>query len=125
MYNNPYFQNPYVGVQMPQEPKPESNLIRVTGLDGARAYQMAPNSTVALFDAGEDYMYVKSTDGAGFPTIRTFRFEPVDQVPTVNTDFISRREFEQYKEEVRAYVEQSIPTKSGKSTSKKSDSTAE
>lgn len=35
-----------------------NNLIRVTGLEGARAYQMQPNSTAALFDANEDLMYV-------------------------------------------------------------------
>lgn len=82
MYNNPYQMQPYPGpmFQRPTQPAPmpENTLIRVTGIDGARAYQMAPNSTVALFDGGEDLMYIKSTDGAGFPTIRTFRFEPIE-----------------------------------------------
>ena len=41
-------------------------LIRVTGMDGAKAYQMPPNSVVPLFDADNDIMYIKSTDGAGF-----------------------------------------------------------
>lgn len=58
-----------------------NSLIRVTGIEGAKAYQMQPNSTVALFDNNEDYMYIKSTDGAGFPTIRTFRFEEVTNTP--------------------------------------------
>lgn len=40
-------------------------LIRVTGMDGAKAYQMPPNSVVPLFDADNDIMYVKSTDGDG------------------------------------------------------------
>lgn len=53
-------------------------LIRVTGMDGAKAYQMPPNSVVPLFDADNDIMYVKSTDGAGFPTIRAFAFQPVE-----------------------------------------------
>lgn len=53
-------------------------LIRVTGMDGAKAYQMPPNSVVPLFDADNDIMYVKSTDGTGFPTIRAFAFQAVE-----------------------------------------------
>ena len=36
------------------------NLIRVNGIDGAKAYQMPANSTVALFDNNEDIMYIKT-----------------------------------------------------------------
>lgn len=89
MYNfNPY--QPY-----------EQSLVRVTGIDGARAYQMRPNSTVALFDANNDYFYIKTTDGAGFPTIRTFKFE--EATPTqmsVANDFVSRAEFEELRKEL-------------------------
>lgn len=59
-------------------------LIRVTGMDGAKAYQMPPNSVVPLFDADNDIVYVKSTDGAGFPTIRAFAFQPIEN-PTPQT----------------------------------------
>lgn len=58
--------------------QPGMQLIRVTGMDGAKAYQMPPNSVVPLFDADNDIVYVKSTDGAGFPTIRAFAFQPVE-----------------------------------------------
>ena len=68
------FQNPYAMNMTPQTP---TTLTRVTGIDGAKAYQMTPNSTVALFDNNEDIMYIKTTDGAGFPTIRTFSFNEV------------------------------------------------
>lgn len=61
-----------------------NQLIRVTGIDGAKAYQMSANSTVALFDSGSDVMYIKSTDGACFPTIRTFKFEEVHNNEQVN-----------------------------------------
>ena len=78
---NPYFQNlqnygtqaqNYIPYNTPYNAPQGSNnqLIRVTGIDGAKAYQMAANSTVALFDSNEDIMYVKTTDGAGFGTIR-------------------------------------------------------
>ena len=59
-YNQPY-QQQIQNIQ--QEPQ---NLIRVNGIEGARAYNMPPNSTVALFDGNEDIMYIKTTDGAGY-----------------------------------------------------------
>ena len=57
---NPYLKMPY-GASMPQYPQrtmwPQPSaqgaprqLVRVSGMDGARAYQMAPNDVVALFD---------------------------------------------------------------------------
>lgn len=65
-------------------------LIRVTGMDGAKAYQMPPNSVVPLFDADNDIMYVKSTDGAGFPTIRAFAFQPVEDKPEPVPQYVTR-----------------------------------
>lgn len=91
--------------------RPES-LVRVTGYEGAKAYQMMPNSTVALFDENDDFMYIKSTDGAGFATIRTFRFEPYEEVPKTSGEYISRSEFDEFRNEVKEYVEQLIPAKS-------------
>lgn len=45
-------------------------LVRVTGLDGAKAYQMRPNSAVALFDGAEDIFISRQ------PTVRVSqRFE--------------------------------------------------
>ena len=81
-----------------QQPYGEQ-LIRVTGLDGAKAYQMRPNSAVALFDGAEDIFYLKSTDGAGFPTIRVFRFEEVPATPAAAPEYITKAEFERFKEE--------------------------
>lgn len=115
----------YPNMYQYQQPMPNYNtsnqLIRVTGIDGAKAYQMSANSTVALFDSGSDVMYIKSTDGAGFPTIRTFKFEEVnDYLKTgekqIDFDqFITKTEFEAFKKELIDYGKQSI-SKSGKQT---------
>lgn len=91
------YQNMYQNFSIPQ--RNEGTLIRVTGIEGARAYQMLPNSTVALFDGCDDIMYIKSTDGAGFPTIRTFRFEPVEQMPPSPTP-VTREEFNLLRKEL-------------------------
>lgn len=122
MMFQPQFQNPYaalLGQNMYNQPQnnqqffqqePCQNLIRVNGIDGAKAYQMPANSTVALFDSNNDIMYVKSTDGAGFPSIRTFSFtETKEEAKQVeNIDYISRKEFEDFKKEMMNNGKQSI-----------------
>lgn len=83
--------------QRAQMQQPGMQLIRVTGMEGAKAYQMPPNSAVPLFDADSDVMYVKTTDGAGFPTIRAFSFKPIgDPAPAAGADqYVTRAEFDQ------------------------------
>ena len=73
------------------------SLVRVTGIEGAKAYQMPINSSAALFDGENDIMYIKTTDGAGFPTIRTFEFKEIhpDRAAGV-PEFMTRQEVEEY-----------------------------
>lgn len=91
-------QQPGYGWQLNTEPyqQPFNGLISVTGLEGAKAYNLPPNSSVALFDNNEDILYVKTTDAGGFPTIKLFSFAPIeDEQPTQNAaDMVSREEFD-------------------------------
>lgn len=96
----------------PYQYQSDQGLIRVTGIDGARAYQMRPNSTVALFDANEDLMYIKVTDGAGFPTIRTFKFEELSPTSVSVSNFVTREEFDELRKEIENYGKQSVPEQS-------------
>lgn len=91
MFYQPQFNNPYFNGNN------NNQLTRVTGIEGAKTFQMFPNSTVALFDSNEDLMYIKSTDGGGFPTIRTFKFEEVTNTPKQDapvdlSNYITREE---------------------------------
>ena len=112
-YQSPYTQpaqNPYIDrlAQM-QPPQPRDGLIRVTGMEGARAYQMPPNSAVALFDGGQDVFYVKTTDGAGFPTIRAYSFQPMEQAQAMGaSEYVTRAEFDQLKERI-VHGKQPVP----------------
>lgn len=91
----PYYQ-PMVPVPQPQT---QDGLIRVTGVDGAKAYPVVPNSVVPLFDADRDVMYIKSADAGGFPTIRAFTFAPMQEAaPTPVADYVTRAEFDELKE---------------------------
>ena len=101
---------PYYGPFQPNYNGQALSLIRVNGMDEAKAYQIPSNSTVALFDANENILYVKSSDNAGFSTIRTFAFTEVNisaQSPTEG-NYISRTEFEQFKTEVLGYAQQLV-----------------
>ena len=121
---NPMYQNNDYFGRSRQVEQPMNNLIRVTGIDGAKAYQMPANSSVALFDNNNDYMYVKTTDGAGFPTIRTFTFTEMkeENKPVEKVDYISRQEFEEFKKELMNNGKQSIQrSKSNLTTDKSTD----
>lgn len=75
---NPYQQ--YQQQYMQPTQQPVHGFVYVTGMDGAKAYQMPPNSEMPLFDStAENVMYVKTTDGAGFPTIRAVMCSPIEQ----------------------------------------------
>lgn len=75
----------------------ERGIVRVNGIQGAQAYQMGANSSVALFDANEDFFYIKTTDGAGFASVRKFKFVPCDDAQPEAVDYVTRKEFEELK----------------------------
>lgn len=106
MYYSPF--NQFQNYSIRQE-----SITRVTGEEGAKAYQMAPNSSAALFDGNEDIFYLKTTDGAGFPTIRKFKFEEIQRnVDFRFADFVNdgRRLLEQRKPERRRRAGNGIRT---------------
>lgn len=69
------------GPQTPPQRQPEDLIIRVTGMDGAKAYNLSPNSRAALFDDTDDVVIIKTTDGAGFPSYRRARLEWIEEAP--------------------------------------------
>ena len=106
-YMNPYPTNltPTYRNPIPSQ-LPGPQLDKVNGIDSARAFPMKPNSTIALFDANEDIMYIKSTDVNNFATIRRFRFYEEPEVPQQTntipqTDlYVTKDEFDKFKEEI-------------------------
>ena len=130
MFQNPYaslisqnqYYNPQMNNQQIYSQEQTQNLIRVNGMDGAKTYQMPANSTVALFDCNEDIMYIKITDGAGFPSIRMSKFEEVNEITKSEEkqDYISRKEFEEFKKELMNNGKQSISRSKSNLTDKSS-----
>lgn len=104
MANPQAYQGQRIGIPQYPYQQPIDGLVRVTGMEGAKAYQLPPNSTMPLFDGDEDIFYVKSTDGAGFPTVRAFRFEPIQEQPAQNADYVTRAEFAQFVQQIKEIV---------------------
>ena len=85
------------GYPSPQMQQPYDMRIRVKGLNGAKAFQMPPNSHAVLFDEDSDVMYYKATDAAGYPSIVDFDFHPREQAPAApvpDVDYVPRSEFD-------------------------------
>lgn len=55
------------------------SIIRVNGENGARAFQMAPNSSVLLLDESAPIVWLSQTDGAGYKTVTPYKIEPYKQ----------------------------------------------
>lgn len=60
-------------------------IIKVNGENGARAYQMMPNSSALLLDETAPLVWLKETDSVGYPTLSAFKIEPY--VPEPQPDF--------------------------------------
>lgn len=123
-YQNPYYQQPQMQMQNVQQqpvqqaqPQPQaqqtqpqmnSNLIWVQGEAGAKSYLVAPNTTVQLWDSEAQVIYLKSADASGMPSMKildyTIRSEnqPIQTVSQVDSNFISRDEFNALKSDLDA-----------------------
>lgn len=120
VYGNPYpmqFQQPQAPARpyytpmasIPQQ-QTAPGLIQVTGIEGAKAYPLAPNSEAALFDAGRDVFYVKRTDAGGYPTISAYQFAPMNETnQPESSEFVTRQEFNELKEMIENGIKP-VPT---------------
>lgn len=104
--------------QMPQQPQAQpqqvnSNMIWVSGEAGAKAYLVAPNTTVQLWDSEKNVIYIKSADASGMPSIKTLDYTIRDTATNtqtlVNDDggYIKKEELEALKGQIHA-LEQEI-----------------
>lgn len=87
----------------PQYNRP-GQVIRVSGIDGAKAFPMMPNESAVLMDENEDIFYFKTTDGAGFPTVRAFSFRPIESQPVDHTQYVTREELDQVVSSIKEMI---------------------
>lgn len=119
---------------MPPQPtptavQPANGILWVQGEEGAKAYMVAPNTTVLLMDSDGSSFYLKSADASGMPQpLRIFDYKERvatpknSDLPTEQTavDYVPRAEFDALAREVEA-----LKTKDTKSSVKKSSAKEE
>ncbi len=101
MYNN-YLPQNYYNTQpynpyaqrlntMQQDFQPKQEIIKVNGENGAKAYNMPPNSSILLLDETAPLIWFKSTDGAGYPTLTPYTIAPYQAEPQIDTKSLEQR----------------------------------
>lgn len=90
-YPNPnfYYQQPMY--QPSQQMTQRQEIAKVNGENGARAYQLAPNSSALLLDEVNPIVYLKVTDSGGYPSITAYSITPYKQEPTVDVKTLEER----------------------------------
>ena len=92
------------------------SIVQVSGENGARAYQMMPNSSVILLDNSAPLIWVCVTDGAGYKTVTPYKIEqyvppePVDMQDVLAR--LERLENESYNRSTKNYRTESIDAES-------------
>lgn len=61
----------------PSQPPQPQQVIRVHGEEGAKAYNLQPNSSILLLDETQNVVWLKTTDGAGYPTVTGYEIQPM------------------------------------------------
>ena len=101
---------PVQGTQYNQQTQQNSSIIWVSGEAGAKAYMVAPNNTVQLWDSESQTIYLKSADASGMPSMKILDYTIRDSVKNtpVSPSVLSDDKLSAFatKEEIRAVSEQ-------------------
>lgn len=62
----------------------------VNGLEGAKAFLVPPNGRVLLMDSDNPVFYMKTANAMGQTSIRTFKFEEVQDQPAPKVDYVKQ-----------------------------------
>ncbi|MBO7275455.1 MAG: hypothetical protein J6V15_03680 [Clostridia bacterium] len=84
MYNpmlSPFYAQP---PRQPYQQPPRQEVVKVSGENGARSYQMGPNSSALLLDESGVIVWLVTTDGAGYKTCAPFDITPHQAQPPVD-----------------------------------------
>lgn len=108
--------NQQIPVQSPQQQNNQSSLIWVQGVEAAKSYLVAPNTTVLLMDSEQQRFYLKSSDASGMPLpLRIFEYTELAQKPAKNatdapmvdySSFATKAEFDAFKAEINGLLKQ-------------------
>lgn len=102
-------------------PVPSHQVQYVEGIEGARKYQLErlqPNSSEVIMDKDDNIFYMVSKDANGTPSkkipVARFQLEetPEEESPT----FLTRKDLDEFKEEIKQLLKPDISSPVGKPT---------
>ena len=122
-YNNgfpmsyPQYTQQYPQYQQPiPTPQPQINqnqnnpIIWVSGEAGAKAYLVAPNTTVQLWDSESNCVYLKSADATGMPSMKILDYTIREGEKQQNTPLKNDMNNYATKEELNAFRTEILQT---------------
>lgn len=95
-------------------PQQNNGMIWIQGIESAKAFQVAPNSTVVLWDSEQQCCYIKSADASGMPSMRIIDYTIRSEAPRTaqnalygnNTDIPTRQDLNAMQGQIDALKEQ-------------------
>lgn len=107
------YQNQYYTQNYPMQNN-NNSLIWVQGIESAKSYMVAPNTTVLLMDSESQRFYLKSSDASGMPMpLRVFEYtettqkaqKPASDAPAVDlSGFATKAEFDAFRDEINGLL---------------------
>lgn len=94
-YQNYPMQNNAYQQMNTQQQMQGNGIVWVSGEAGAKAYLVAPNTSVALWDSEANVIYIKSADGSGMPSMKIVDYTMRDtnarrSEMSPQTDFVTK-----------------------------------
>ena len=111
-----FFPAGYQPYNVAPQPQAQSNPMNwVSGEAGAKAYLVAPNQSVILWDSEEQVIYLKSADASGMPSMKTLDYTIRDSQGSTEIlpqgDFATKEDISLIKDEIEALREELKPKK--------------
>ena len=105
---SPYQQKPNSNVF-----NPTSNMVYVQGEAGAKGYPVANGYTMLLMDSEEQIFFIKQVDSMGMPKMKKYKFEEVIEPEPEKIEYITKKDFEDFKKEIKDILNPPKKTKAG------------
>lgn len=128
-YNFNSYQQPYLNnsnaYACPPDYSQNNGIIWVQGENAAKSYPVRAGQSLLLMDSENPVMYIKSVDQSGMPLpLRVFDYTErtgETEKQSAKEDYISRSEFEKFKEEIKESIKQSRPNNNFKKQNNRED----
>lgn len=99
--NYNYFPANYPYLMPQAQPQAQGNsLTWVQGIEAAKAWYVAPNTTVALWDSETQAIYLKSADASGMPNMKILDYtlrateSHAERITEAKADYLTREDLE-------------------------------